>query len=54
MPQIRNIADTPRLILGRVVDVDELFEVPDSYITNMDEQFPPSIYEVVTTTKGKE
>ena len=47
--KVRNIAATPRLIpaLGRVVDVDEVFDVPDEFVTNADEQFPASIYEVI-------
>ena len=55
--KVRNIAPDARFIpaLGITVAPDEVFTVPDSLVTNADEQFPPTIYEVVTSAaKSKE
>ena len=51
MPQIRNIAPERRDIpaAGRVVDMDEVFEVDDATFARF--EWPESIYEVVSTNK---
>jgi len=45
MARIRNLAPEPRLILGQVVDTDEVFDVPDDLFASS--AWPETIYEVV-------
>lgn len=57
MVRVRNIAPEPRdiRVVGRVVDVDEVFDVPDDIFAA--HEWAEDIYEVVadtTTKKGKE
>lgn len=54
MPKVRNIAPEPRTIpaLGITVDVDEVFTVPQDFFDT--HAWPEDIFEVITTTKGKE
>jgi hypothetical protein len=49
MPKVRNLAPEPRVILGRLVDVDEVFEVDVATFKN--NAWPEDLYEVLAPTK---